>query len=224
MNNQNNIPPIEKEDLLIICEGEADEVFLKKLGEKNQFNEYVVWSADGRDKFPEKFKAAIANFKDHKKSHLILFIADAGNEPNRTFKEIVNQLKKITKVSNFPKSCCKVASNKGYPAVKIHLLPDCNEPGALETLCYSVMKENQQIAECIEKFANCTNTIKDWPIERRDKAYVQCFIASTNQEDPNKSLRFYLTNTSFKFDHDALKPLVKVIKNSLMAAKEQANG
>ncbi|WP_313791061.1 DUF3226 domain-containing protein [Methylacidiphilum kamchatkense] len=119
-----------------------------------------------------------------------------------------------------------MASNEGYPAVKIHLLPNCNEKGALETLCYSVLKEkNPEIDECIRKYAKCTNTFETWSIEQKDKAYVQCFIASTYPKDPNKSLRYYLeeSDKNFNFNHAKLEPLVNVIRNSLEEARQQAD-
>ncbi|WP_308461304.1 DUF3226 domain-containing protein [Candidatus Methylacidiphilum fumarolicum] len=211
-----------------MCEGEADEVFLKKLGKNQQINEYEVRSAKGIDKFPVMFNSAIVNYKDITKPNLILFIADAGADPKKTFENLVAQLSNEKAVKgkglNFPMSCCEVASNKGYPAIKIHLLPDCDKKGSLETLCYKVMKEQHpEIEACIRNFAQCTN-IEKWSPEQRDKAYVQCFIASTYHKDPNKSLRYYLqeTNTSFNFNHEELKTLVEVIRNSVNTAKHLA--
>ena len=174
----------------ILCEGPADKAFFKKLIRDRKLSNFNIIDAKGRCDFSEKLKALRLLKQD-----AILIVADNDNNPNQLFSEVQNQIR----ISNrngtgypIPNKPMEVAKVDGQPVIMIMMIPWVDIPGCLETLLLPVLqREKKEIKICVDNFLTCTETAK-WEIQKRDKTAIQCFIAGSNSDDPNKSLRYLL--------------------------------
>ena len=65
----------------------------------------------------------------------------------------------------------------------------------METLCVEVLREkHRSTALCLDGYLACLDGkevgIAGWGAEKRGKAAMQCLIATTNRDDPNKAGQF----------------------------------
>ena len=69
------------------------------------------------------------------------------------------------------------------PKIGIFILPNCHDPGMLESLCLESVK-TPQISECIEQYFSCLETGGNPKPRNMTKARTFCFLASKNISDP----------------------------------------
>lgn len=65
----------------------------------------------------------------------------------------------------------------GNPKVSVFILPDCENPGMLETLCLRAVSDDMGMA-CVEEYFNCTKSQGLALPSNMPKAQVQAFLAS----------------------------------------------
>ena len=184
----------------IVCEGFADKAFFSRLIQERGLPSFNIpfpndETKGGRNHFSEMLKALRASSK-YSQLSAILIVSDNDNNPAASFREVREQIQ-IAIGYPVPNTPMQVARATGQPAILVMMLPWIHTPGCLESLCRNVLAQEQgPMMECVEEFLRCAG-VTDWgEIQKRDKAAVQCFISGSNQEDPNKSLRYLLEGRS----------------------------
>jgi hypothetical protein len=181
--------PIElKHEVTILCEGTADQNFIKKLIEArggfppvdflppNEFH--------GSANFGTMLLALTGAGHAFTRIKGVLIVADSHDKPETTFAEI--------KARGFPEpqqplqvaQCTAV-----YPAVAVMLIPDETTPGGLETLlARDLVERNKWIVPCVDAFLKC-DQIKahTWPPEKAGKARYHSIVAALNYDDPSRA-------------------------------------
>ena len=82
-------------------------------------------------------------------------------------------------------------------------------------------------AECLDQYLVCLKNnkvgIDDWGAETRGKAEMQCLIAVTNKDDPNKAGRYVFSSQKgnkqpvIDVGHPTFNSLAKDLKNAVAA-------
>ncbi|MBV8415208.1 MAG: hypothetical protein JO251_08360 [Verrucomicrobia bacterium] len=203
-------------EYVLLCEGLADKAFFRELARRQRLPNFdFPWPPAPEDKAPEaakklfgkeafgKMLAALDGLFDLFPERLtqikaILIAADTAEDGASTFGRIRNQ---ILKIPNFgiPTAIGQpAASQHGRPPVGVLLVPGDGRPGGLETLCVDAFREkHSQVCRCMEDYLRCHPIdLSDWTPESQDKARLQCLIAATNRDDPNKTLRWAFSSSS----------------------------
>lgn len=179
-----------------MCEGFADKAFFSRLIQERGLPSFDIpfpncETKGGRGHFSEMLKAIRASSK-YSQLSAILIVSDNDNNPDASFREVQEQIQIATgyPVPNTPMQVAKAA---GQPAVLVMMLPWTHIPGCLESLCRKVWaREQGATMACVGEFLRCAGVTNWDEIQKRDKAAVQFFISGSNQEDPNKSLRYLI--------------------------------
>ncbi len=178
---------------VIICEGQADKEFFKRLIRERDLPYFDIPNGEGRGYFSTILKG-IRVGSQKTKLNAILVVSDNDSDPVRAFAEVQEQIRMATGYPVPPRPM-EVAKIVGQPAVLIMMIPWKDIEGCLETLLKAIWeRERPPMKICVDEFLRCTN-VTEWEIPKRDKAAIQCYIAGSNHEDPTKSLRWYLNKT-----------------------------
>lgn len=92
----------------------------------------------------------------------------------------------------------------GRPRVSVHILPDADNPGMLETLLNRSFVDDP-VNGCIDKFFQCVESLPDRQIRRPDKARSHAYIAT--QPEPYFSVGVAAKNDYWDLDHEAFAHL-----------------
>jgi hypothetical protein len=185
-----------KSELILLCEGPADQNFFRELIKKRNLPEFDILPVHGKDGFREMLKSVRGNPRGFSRVRGVLIVADSGDDPSNTFKNIKRQIK--AHGYPVPPSLSAVASpTVDHPAVSVTLLPNNEEPGSLETLyVQELISRDAWISTCVDDFLQCEKIdAGNWPPEKRDKARFQCIIAARNREDPTRTAAHVYSRT-----------------------------
>ncbi len=73
-------------------------------------------------------------------------------------------------------------ATQGRPRVSVFILPDCSNPGMLETLCLSAV-ECDPAMPCVDEYIRCLEDTAYMPPKNPDKARAHTFLASRTNPD-----------------------------------------
>jgi hypothetical protein len=176
-----------KHSRAIICEGLADQAFFMRLIHDRGLPDFDIPDGKGRSYFSEILRGLRAG-SHRTKLNALLIVSDNDDDPKRSFYEVQQQIQVATGYP-VPEKPMEIAKVAGQPIVLIMMLPWTDTPGCLETLLKMIWQREQgSMKVCVDEFLTCAK-VTEWEIQKRDKAAIQCFIAGSNREDPNKSLR-----------------------------------
>src|SRR5216683_5691835 len=125
-------------ELTILCEGAADQNFLRKMVETRAlfppFNFLPTKEFYGSTNFGKMLLALKGDSHAFSRMKGVLVVADSHDDPMTTFVNIRTQIQAVGGYP-VPQQLLDVApSTAGHPAVAVMLLPDEASPGALESL------------------------------------------------------------------------------------------
>ena len=180
---------------VILCEGLADQNFLRKFQEKRQgipaFDMLPHHEHYGSTNFDRMLLALRGDKVGFEKLRGVLIVADSHDDPDVTFKSIKEQIQKVGQYP-VPNQKAEIAPRTAnHPAICVMLLPDDETPGGLETLCfrYLTREPHAWIKACIESFLCCDKIeAHSWGPETLDKARYECAVAATCKADPSRSV------------------------------------
>ena len=113
----------------------------------------------------------------------LAIIRDAEDKPAAdAFKSVCDSLEKA-KLK--PPEDLAVFSS-GMPRIGIYILPDCQDCGMLETLCWNVLQKDLDALphlKCVEGYLACLRQVKAKP-QNEIKAKVWAFLAGKGEFDP----------------------------------------
>lgn len=188
-------------DWAIVCEGYADKEFFRHLIRARTLPEFDIPFPQepgdiegqqvlaGRSDFGKMLQVLRANFALKGLPRAVLLVADSGDDPAAVFAEIRSSIAGVAGYAP-PDHLLTPGRSATAPDLLVVTVPWINQPGSLETLCLiHLATKHAAIAPHVAEFCQRTG-VSAWTAEKRDKARLQCFIAATNTEDPNKSLRY----------------------------------
>jgi hypothetical protein len=180
-------------EIIVLCEGAADQNFLKKLMEnRGGFPEVDFLPATqdhaGRSGFGRGLTAIAGMGLPFTKLRAVLIVADSHTNPAATFAHVCAQI--AGAAFPVPNALMHTAPGAdGKPSVTVMLLPEENTPGALETLFARQMaSERDWIAECVDAFLKCGES-ESYALEpeKLAKARFGAMVAATCQNDPSRA-------------------------------------
>ena len=167
------------ETSLLLVEGKDEENFFEVLLKKMEITGVQILDVGGKDKFRKNFEelTSITNFSQVEK---IGFIRDAEkNKARSAFQSICSILKKFNLPIPASPATNGAIQNQNGIKLGIFIMPDNEQPGALEDLCLrSIEKEP---LKCIKDYLTC---VKDMHPETKQKnfnipkAKIQTFLAA----------------------------------------------
>ena len=188
-----------------------DMPFINPVKDENG-KEIKLW---GKDSFPTMLKYLAPRLKSLPKNSVkgIILCMDCGNDDKKSFCSVAAQVSKAAVggecLYHKPTSALTWvnAINPDLPPLVIVMVPSVgkseseseskskSKSGGLETLCVEALRaEDPQTAECLDQYLACLTKkgvgINGWGAETRSKAEMQCLIAVTNKDDPNKAGRY----------------------------------
>jgi hypothetical protein len=205
------MPYTLKRDRVLLCEGSADKAFFLKLAAQLGLPEFDIPFPQahaapgervlaGKDAIPQMLQALRGSAVDYRRLKAVLIAVDSGNDPMETFGEVCRQIRGIGGLGIPDRPLELAESGAGHPGVAVLLVPG-GRPGSLETLCVEAIAEKSpELLRCVDEYLSCGPIMAGgWDAEKRDKAKLQCLIAATNRDDPNRTIRWAF---------DAVIPLV----------------
>jgi hypothetical protein len=188
--------PIElKEELVLLCEGEADKNFFRKLIQKREglprFDiPFPFENLGGKDAFAKMLRAIRGDRHGFARIRGLLIVADSADDPMVSFQTTCDQIRQAEGYG-IPAAPLDLASRTpGHPPLAVMLLPDESTPGGLETLCIQeIAPKSPWITTCVDQFLRCEQIqAHDWPPEKLDKARYHSMVAALNRSDPGRAL------------------------------------
>lgn len=205
-----------KGPFVMLCEGDSDYEFFRKLCHARKIadfdmpfinpvkdengKEIKLW---GKDSFPAMLKYLAPRLKSLPKNSVkgVILCLDCGNDDERSLHSVADRVSKAAvagkRLYHKPTSALTRvnAINPDLPPLVIVMVPGVGKCGGLETLCVEALQaKHQKTAECLDQYLACLTKkgvgIDDWGPETQSKAEMQCLIAVTNKNDPNKAGRY----------------------------------
>jgi|SRR5579863_3493355 len=190
-----------KNEIIILCEGLADQNFIRKLiMHRGGFPPIDFLPADrfhGRDAFGEMIQAIIGTGVAFERLKGILIVADSHNNPASTLTLIQRQIRRYAPEFPVPEQLLTPSILKeGYPRSAIMLLPDETNPGPLESLFARELEaKTPWVTECVDAFLQCARIqAHAWPPEKHAKARYHSIVAAVHKADPSRSVSAAFTN------------------------------
>jgi hypothetical protein len=110
-------------------------------------------------------------------------IRDAEELPAESgFRSVCDSLKQV----GLPQPAKAAAIAAGPPRTGVFILPDCQMPGMLETLCWQLLRSDARLAaglNCVESFLECLRQAHISP-RNEAKAKVWAFLSGKGEFDP----------------------------------------
>jgi hypothetical protein len=180
-------------EITILCEGAADQNFIKELiKERGGFPPIDFLPADrfyGRSSFDRMLIALKGTGDPFSRVKGVLIIADSHDVPNDTFAYICEQIRSVPDFP-VPRQLLKPApATPGHPSVAIMLLPDESTPGALESLfAQELENKHKWVTACLDAYLKCGQiTAHQWTPEKHAKARYHSMVAALHHADPSRS-------------------------------------
>lgn len=209
MGNRAEISFEFKNPFVMLGEGVADNAFFQRLCEKRSLPKFDFPFPDrirgkegktlgGKDSFGEMLQHIEPIQALNPSRYGIVIAIDCGDNVQKAFKHVAKQVE-TTGFYPCPKKPNEITRpndrSKHMPPLALMLIPGEGKTGALETLCVEFLrKRHEKNATCLDQYLACLDQngveIGGWGAEKRGKAEMQCLIATTNRDDPNKSARF----------------------------------
>ncbi|MBF0425461.1 MAG: hypothetical protein HQL66_06555 [Magnetococcales bacterium] len=190
-----------KETKLVIVEGRSDQCLIQHLMDHHEISGIqVLCPGDLNEQFGgvEAIVKLLGALKLNREFHQvqgILLLIDADEKPGDQFTKIRSLLQNAPGGWPVPDKLGQPARKEGIPAVTVHLLPDNETPGAMETLLWNAavkVADRQKLVECIETFEQCIHAYhgeqrhdEKWLPQKRDKLKFRCLISAVNPKNPD---------------------------------------
>lgn len=181
-NNHQQKRSIEKEKVLLVEGRDALEFVTALLKYLKILNAFEVRNFGGVNDFGAYLKAFVVT-PGFTRVKSIGIIRDAENNANSAFTSICNDLKRNDlKPPDRPNS-----KASDIPEVSIFILPDCTNPGMLETLLLNSLRD-VPIMKCVDDYFKCLDKASEKGPKNIEKSQIQAYIASKPEYVPHLGL------------------------------------
>ena len=179
---------------LIVCEGAADEAFLRALVQQRGLpalsirhpGDLDTGGRGGIDKLGWLL-AGIRAWKGFSAVTDLLIVADNDTDPDGNFARVSQQLA----TAGYPAPAAPLASAEGpgQPRVRVLMLPWADEPGTLEGLCLGPARAaTPGIASCVDAFAACVRASGRDHAQRQAAMVLRALLAGAHTKNPGIGL------------------------------------
>lgn len=210
-------------DKLILVEGKDDRAAIYKIVRSLGLDNIQVAYMEGKDnadKFIDTLSAALKTPQSKNISiKAFAIVLDADDEDAKSsFQKVCSFLKEIQKRDiknlNFeiPKKCAEFTT--GSTKVGVFIMPNCENPGMLETLCLESVS-NEPFFECVNNFIDSARTIKP-DLDHIEKRKALSYIALNAPKGQRKSTGEAVEDGIFNINSTAFDK----IKSFLMVMSE----
>jgi hypothetical protein len=196
---------------LMLCEGQSDNRFFKKLCESRErkipefqflFPPSPEESKDsqhdgvalyGKDGFVNMLAVlnSIFEFKPEVVEAIrgILLVIDACDDATKAFSDLRDQIAAAGKFG-VPNGPVEIARSADRPPISVLVVGNEANKGGLESLCFAALADTKQKeAGCLEQFLTCCElTENTWNAEKFDKTRLACLIAVTYEPNPTRGI------------------------------------
>lgn len=174
MVEESELQKIEKPVVLVV-EGKDDELFFQAFLDYLQIKNIQILKINGKNNLRPKLRALkqTPGFNVVKSLGIVL---DADEDARATFQSVCNALQ----YAKLPVPKHPSEPIDGPPSVAVMILPNGNEPGALESLCIRAVAEDPAMP-CVEKYFECLRENKVDLDHNIDKAKAHAFLASRRE-------------------------------------------
>lgn len=192
-----------KTSKFLIVEGNDDRNFFQALVRRLSIGDVGIEPYDGKDNLRSYLSGLVVR-RGFEKVRSLGIVQDANGSAGSAFQRVQDCLDK----ENLP---VPLAPAKRYeatdhetngrkpPAISVFVLPDCENPGSLETLLYKTL--DREIDQCITNFLKCAESVIGDEPKNETKARVFAYLAT--REKPRHSVGMAAKQGVWDFDHPA---------------------
>ena len=136
-----------------------------------------VIDAGGIDQFSRRLKAIQTAARTRPALRAIGVVRDADNDAPHAFASVCGQLRN----AGYEPPTVHAEFSDTVPSIGVFIVPDGNEPGAIETLCRR-SKEGDEVATCVAEYLSCLDEHEAMKSTNVDKSFAHAYLAA--MEDP----------------------------------------
>ena len=204
-------PPIETSRLLVV-EGNDDRNFFQALVAHLSVDDVSVRPYGGTGELKRYLRTLVAATGFDKLRSLGI-VRDANGCAKSAFQSVQSGLRNADlpvppEVAQRCEATDPVTNGQKPLTVSVFVLPDCENPGSLETLLYQTL--DSEIDRCINEFLKCASDVDGDQPKNEDKARVFAYLAT--REEPRHSVGVAARRGVWDFDHPALKDLIAFVR------------
>lgn len=199
---------------LIVCEGQADSAFVRKLIKARSIPDVFQVHATqdladgGLDGLGDYLDVALGGFRVTPRSLVLVF--DSEDKPDSRFDAICS----ILESRGLPKPNRPMEIVRGESlALAVSLLPQADRPGNLETFILGALEDKyRDVLDCIDENLACAGL--ELQLGKRDKARLTCLIASIAiKGKPDLTLKPWLEKSfcPLDFNHPSFNELAGLL-------------
>lgn len=166
-------------DWLLLVEGK-DEVNLFEELMKHCFDAeptVQVIDAGGVRKFPNRLRAIQTACRARPTLRSIGVVRDADNDAAGAFRSVCDHVRNI----GYEPPAVHGEFSDATPSIGVFIVPNGEEPGAIETLCRR-SREGDEVAKCVDEYLRCLDGNEAMRSMNEDKSFAHAYLAA--MEDP----------------------------------------
>jgi hypothetical protein len=186
-------------------EGREEELLLLALLEHLNIIEIEVNSFGGKNNF-RRFLRTFVNTPGFDEVQSLGVVRDADDSPETAFQSVRDSLDSLT----LPVPSEMLLPANGSPMVNVFIMPDNSNPGALEDLCLTALKEEPAMG-CVSGFMECVQRSVPRAPTNVSKARMHAFLAS--REDPELRLGEAARRGYLPWDDAAFDQLIGFLRS-----------
>lgn len=161
---------------IVLMEGKDAEFFFKELCKHIEKNDLQIMNYGGINEL-RGFLKTLKGSPGYRTIESIGIIRDAELKMESAFQSVCDALK----ANGFAVPSRPNQVVTGKPNISVFILPDCKNPGMLETLCWKAVEEAHDPAiQCVYQYLNCLSREEVSP-QNEDKARLHAFLASRKE-------------------------------------------
>ena len=168
-----------KSDWLLLVEGK-DEVNLFDELMKHCFGAeptVQVIDAGGTRKFPTRLRAIQTAGRARAALRAIGVVRDADDDAAGAFRSVCDHIRNV----GYEPPAVHGEFSDATPSIGVFIVPNGEEPGAIETLCRR-SREGDEVAKCVDEYLNCLDGNEAMQSTNEDKSFAHAYLAA--MEDP----------------------------------------
>lgn len=135
-----------------------------------------VIDAGGKDKFSRNLRAIQTAAMAVPALQSIGVVRDADDDASAAFDSVCDGIRSV----DYEPPMNHGEFSNGMPAVGVFIVPDGNEPGAIETLCRR-SRQGNVTAACVDEYLNCLEVRNASRSTNADKSFAHAYLAATDE-------------------------------------------
>ena len=164
------------QDLLLLVEGRDESHLFGKLIEAcfSDNSQIQVMDIGGKTTLGRNLKAVHTIALSRSSLRSIGIVRDADADAAASFKSVCDSVRQ----AGYTPPPAHANFSDTSPSIGIFIVPDGNEPGAIETICRCSV-QNEDAARCVEAYMECLETHDALKSNIPDKTFAHAYLAAT---------------------------------------------